>query len=220
MVDTPRAAPAPGAGFATLDLDWFAPEKQLLQNRGPEIKRFRRLHRLAHPIVLFVGPYTPAGGLETLVGCVYELRERVEDVRLAALPLGPTDQRYLDRCEAEALALGHHGIVEWTPEPGDVPFWYATATVVCAPWTQPGPADPLLLAAAAGRPFVGSDLPAFREAAGDSEAVTLVPIGARMELVAALERLVADLEEAARLGAAARLRAEAGTQPAANGSKL
>ena len=38
--------------------------EELLQTRGPEIKRFRRLHRLAHPIVLFVGPYTPAGGLD------------------------------------------------------------------------------------------------------------------------------------------------------------
>jgi glycosyltransferase involved in cell wall biosynthesis len=204
----PERGDQSAAGSPALDLDWWAPEKQLLQTRGPELKRFRRLHRLAHPVVLFVGPYTAAGGLELALGAVYDLRERIESTKLAAIPLGPTDQRYLDRCEEEALGLGHHGIVEWTVEAEDVPFWYATATVVCAPWLEEaGPADPLLLAACAGRPFVGSDLPLFRAAA--SESAVLVPPGDPAALVAALERFVGDLDESHRLGELARGQAEA-----------
>lgn len=190
-------------GQGALDLAWWAPEKDLLATRGPEIKRFRRLHRLAHPMILFVGPYTPAGGLDLALEAVYDLRARVENTRLAAIPLGPTDQRYLDRCERRALALGHHGIVEWTVAASDVPFWYATATVVCAPWLEPGTANPQLLAACAGRPFVGSDLAPFR--VGDSsDAAALVPAGDVTALVAALEPLVSRLDEASRLGALAR----------------
>ena len=200
--------PTPVTGASSLDLGWWAPEKELLRSRGPELKRFRRLHRLAHPTVLFVGPYTPAGGLDLVLEAVYDLRERHEGTRLAAIPLGPTDEKYLDRCEGRALGLGHHGIVEWTVDPGDVPFWYATATVVCAPWREAGPADPLHLAACAGRTFVGSDLPDFR-AAASSETVRLVPPGDRAALVAALEPLVGGLDEATRLGAQARSEAEA-----------
>jgi glycosyltransferase involved in cell wall biosynthesis len=200
--------PATSAGAAQLDLDWWAPEKSLLQSRGPEIKRFRRLHRLAHPAVLFVGPYTPGGGLQLALEAVYDLRERVENTRLAAIPLGPTDPRYLDRCEGFALGLGHHGIVEWTVDPRDVPFWYATATVVCAPWLEPGPVEPLQLAACAGRPFVGSDLPAFREAASN-EASILVPVGDRAAVTAVLEALLVDRDAAGRLGELNRAWAEA-----------
>ncbi len=84
-------------------------------------------------MVLFVGPYTEAGGLDLLLEVVFRLRERMPDLRLAAIPHGPTDPDYRDRCEMRALGLGHHGIVEWEPVDSEVPFWYAIAAVVCSP---------------------------------------------------------------------------------------
>jgi glycosyltransferase involved in cell wall biosynthesis len=207
-MDSERGTPATSVASPPLDLAWWATEKSLLQTRGPEIKRFRRLHRLAHPTILFVGPYDRTGGLHLALEAVYDIRERVENTRLAAIPLGPTDPEYLDTCEGRALALGHHGIVEWTVEASDVPFWYATSTVVCAPWLEAGPDDPAILAACAGRPFVASSLPSLSEAAF-SDAAVLVPVGELAALTAALERFVSDTEEAARLGAIAREQAEA-----------
>lgn len=189
-----------------LELDWYAPEPALLKSRGPEIKRFRRLHRLAHPTVLFVGPYTESGGLHLALESAYRLRERHEALRLAAIPLGEIDSKYLDRCEAQALGLGHRGIVEWSVTGGDVPFWYATATVVCAPWRTAGPPEPARLAAAAGRPFVGSDAGAFRDELGADGVV--VTAGSVDELERALDALIADTERASELDSIGRARAE------------
>ena len=192
-----------------LDLEWHAPEATLLQTAGLQIKRFRRLHRLAHPTILFVGPYTPSGGLDLLIAATYRLRGELEDLRLAAVPLGAVEQKYLDRCEMEALALGHRGIVEWTRSPDTLRLWYATATLVCCPWREPceSPEAPTL-AAAAGRPFVGTALPVFRESFRAPEAPVLVEPGDLDALVEALEPLLADVARATELGGAARSAAE------------
>jgi glycosyltransferase involved in cell wall biosynthesis len=192
-----------------LDLEWHAPEEALTRLPGGHIKRFRRLHRLAPPTVLFVGPYTRAGGLDLAIAAAYRLRERFEDLRLAAIPLGTVDQEYLDECEMSALGLGHRGIVEWAPPRDEGRFWYATATVVCCPWREPAePPEASLLAAAAARPFLGSDLAVFRDGFRPPQSPQLVRAGDVEALVAALEPLVADLPAADALGQAAREAAE------------
>ena len=204
-----------------IDLEWHAPEEALNRLQGAYIRRFRRLHRLAHPSLLFVGPYTPAGGLDVAIAAAYRLREQFEDVRLAAIPLGPVDRKYLDRCEMEALALGHRGIVEWTVTDEDLRCWYATATVVCCPWREPveAPVAPAL-AAAAARPFVGSDLPVFRQSLRPPDAPELVPSGDVAALVAGLAPLLADLDLSSRLGASARETAEAAGSSVAAATRL
>ena len=154
-----------------LDLDWHASEARLAEakGRGRDLRRFRRFHRLAGPVVLFAGPYTEAGGLDLLLESVFRLRERMPDLRLAAIPHGPTDPRYRDRCEMRALGLGHHGIVEWDPADSEIPFWYAIAAVVCSPAREAASPEPTKRAAAAARPFVGSDLEPFREHVDDGD---------------------------------------------------
>lgn len=192
-----------------LDLEWHAPEATLLETASLEIKRFRRLHRLAHPTILFVGPYTAAGGLDLVIEATYRLRGELEDLRLAAVPLGAVEQKYLDGCEMDALALGHRGIVEWTRSPDTLRFWYATATVVCCPWREPceSPEAPVL-AAAAARPFVGTDVPVFRESFRAPEAPALVAPGDLDALLDVLEPMLADVPKASELGEAARSAAE------------
>jgi glycosyltransferase involved in cell wall biosynthesis len=192
-----------------IDLAQHAPEDALNRLPGAHIRRFRRLHRLAHPAVLFVGPYTEAGGLDLAIAATYRLRDQFENLRLAAIPLGAVDQKYLDRCEMEALALGHRGIVEWTVSDDQLAFWYATATVVCSPWRDPAaPAVSPTLAAAAARPFIGSDLDLFRVSLRPSDAPGLIPAGDLEALVSALSPLLADAELSTRLGEAARAMAE------------
>jgi glycosyltransferase involved in cell wall biosynthesis len=212
-----RVTVAPGP----VDLEWHAPEAALTRLPGGYVKRFRRLHRLAPPAILFVGPYTPAGGLDLGIAATYRLRERFEDIRLAAIPLGLVDQKFLDQCEMDALGLGHRGIVEWTCPREDVRFWYATATVVCCPWREPAEVpEAQLLAAAAARPFVGSDLTVFRQGFRAPEAPALVPAGDVDALVDALAPLLADLPEADALGQVARSAAEASFSYEATADRL
>jgi glycosyltransferase involved in cell wall biosynthesis len=195
---------------APVDLESFAPEPVLTSRASAYIKRFRRLHRLAHPSILFIGPYTRAGGLDIAIAAAYRLREQLADLRLAAVPLGAVDHEYLAECEMQALALGHRGIIEWTCPDDELRFWYATATVVCSPWRAPteAPQAPVL-AAAAARPFVGSDLDVFRLSFRAPEAPELVTPGDVDALVDALVPLLTDLPAAAELGEHARSTAEA-----------
>ena len=205
-----------------LDLDLHAPEQALLRSRdrGPLIKRFRRFHRLGVPTVLTVGPYTEAGGLDLALELAFRLRERFEGLRLAAIPLGAVDQRYLDSCEMRALGLGHRGIVEWTVSAPEIPFWYATATVVCAPWREPGPADPARFAAAAARPFVGSALEPFRTEVAEGETGFLVAAGDLAALENAVGSLLAQPERAGRIGEAGQRQAETQWGPGATAQRL
>jgi glycosyltransferase involved in cell wall biosynthesis len=212
-----RILPAP------VDLDRFAPEAVLNRLRGAYIKRFRRLHRLAHPSILFAGPYTRAGGLDLAIAATYRLREQLPDLRLAAIPVGGLDQRYLDQCEMDALALGHRGIIEWSASEDELPFWYATATVVVCPWREAAAAragDITARAAAAGRPFLGVDLPVFRQSFRASGSPELVRPGDAGGLVDALAPLLTSLPTSDELGVRARSQAEAECSSAAAAAGL
>jgi glycosyltransferase involved in cell wall biosynthesis len=210
----PRTAVVP----RPVDLDWFAPEPVLADTklRGRDLRRFRRFHRLAGATILFAGPYTREGGLDLLIEAVIRLRERVPELRLAAIPHGPTDPRYRDRCEMRMLGLGHRGIVEWEPVEHEIPFWYATASLVCAPAREAGSPEPAKRAAAAARPFVGSNLEPFLELGVGR----LVPAGDLEALEAALEELLVSEEEATNLGLAARRRVETEYSPTAAAQAL
>jgi glycosyltransferase involved in cell wall biosynthesis len=200
-----------------LDLDWYSPEPRLAETkgRGRDLRRFRRFHRLAGPTVLFAGPYKEPGGLDLLIEAVFRLHERMPDLRLAAVPHGPTDPRYRDRCEMRILGLGHHGIVEWSPDDAEIPFWYATAAVVCAPSRATESPEPAKRAAAAARPFVGSNLEPFREHVDEGATGRLVPVGDLDALETTLETLLDAEDEAGRLGEAARRKAESEYSPPA-----
>jgi glycosyltransferase involved in cell wall biosynthesis len=205
MIDD--ASPSSGE----LDLARFAPEVELLKTEASaRLKRFRRFHRLGAPSLLFVGPYTKQGGLDVAIQAAYRLREQFEDLRLATIPAGPIDHSFLDECEMQALGLGHRGIVEWTVDEDELPFWFATASIVCAPGSECAPVeDSASLAAAAGRPFVGGDVAALRaELAGETTWATLVSPGSVDALVDACAVLLGDADEAAARGAAARARAQ------------
>jgi glycosyltransferase involved in cell wall biosynthesis len=215
-----RRLPVPSRTAALgrpLDLDWHAPEPSLAETkgRGRDLRRFRRFHRLAGPVVLFAGPFTEGGGLDVLVEAVFVLRERVPDLRFAAIPHGPTDERYRDRLEMRILGLGHHGLLEWSAPYSEIPYWYATAAVVCAPAREPVSPEPAKYAAAAARPFVGSNLEPFREHVEEGVTGRLVPAGDRLALERTIEELLEDNGRQARLGEAARRKAEAEYSPAA-----
>ncbi len=161
---------------ASIDLERFAPDAELAATRRVQYSRFKRYHRLAPPTVLFAGAYVPGGGLGLALDAVYLLRDDLEDIRFTSIPLGRIDRRHLDQCERRALILGHRGIVEWSvPTEDELPFWFATASVVLI--AGDAAARSALLASAAARPFVALDavaaetVEAGREPASDPEAL-------------------------------------------------
>jgi glycosyltransferase involved in cell wall biosynthesis len=111
--------------------------------------------------------------------------------------------------EAEVDRLGLHATVELLGERADVPDLLAAADVFVLPSLSEGMPMSVLEAMAAGLPVVASDVGGVPELVADGVTGTLVPPGDPGALAAALDALARDPAARARLGAAARARAEA-----------
>jgi glycosyltransferase involved in cell wall biosynthesis len=110
----------------------------------------------------------------------------------------------IDRRRCECLARRVPGQVEFTGYRSDVPDQLARADAFVLPSMNENLPLALLEAMAAGLPCIATDVGGVREVLGD--AGLLIPPGDVVALRAAMERLVADPELAARLGAAGRQR--------------
>ena len=203
-----------------VDLRAHVPLRSLAAARSDELVRFRREHRVGGaPTILFAGPYTEAGGLDLALEAATALARRIPHVRFAAVPDGEIEPRYVARTRRSGLAdVG--GTIELSVPPSELPFWYALANVVCLPCRDAVAAEPAKLAAAAGRPFVGSEVEPLAEHVFNNETGFLIPLGDLDTLTAALEALVGDEDEAARLGEVARRRAELELSPASAARRL
>ena len=202
-----------------VDLVEHAPNVMLREQRGSEIKRFRRLHRLGGHTLLYAGPYRAEGGLHILLEVAHGLRERYDDLVVAAIPEGEVDARYRDACERQALTLGHRAIVEWTVDDATRPFWYALANIVCVPAAAPVDVRSALFAAAAGVPFVASAVTPFA-VLPRGLVCELVPTGDADAFASRIELLLAEPARARAAGDAARCAAEAELSPAAAARSL
>jgi glycosyltransferase involved in cell wall biosynthesis len=101
------------------------------------------------------------------------------------------------------------GVVEHLGWVDDMPRVFAQAHIVCLPSYREGLPKALIEAAAAGRPIVTTEVPGCREVVEDGVHGLRVPPRDAPALAEALARLIADPALRARLGAAARVRAEA-----------
>lgn len=100
------------------------------------------------------------------------------------------------------------GTVEHLGWMKDMPCVFAQAHIVCLPSYREGLPKALIEAAAAGRPIVTTDVPGCREVVENGVHGLCVPPRDANALAGALARLIADSELRARMGAAARVRAE------------
>lgn len=98
--------------------------------------------------------------------------------------------------------------VEWLGQVDDMAALYRSASVVCLPSYREGLPKALLEACAAGRAIVTTDVPGCREVVTDGLNGLLVKPRDVASLAEALARLLRDPELRARLGVAARQRAE------------
>lgn len=144
------------------------------------------------PFVLFVGRPEPRKGFEVLRAAVEEVRGQHEVRLVATIP-------------------PKAGLPAWVEQLGAVPDehmpgLFASADVFCAPSLGGESFGIVLLEAmAAGAPVVASDLPGYREAAG--QAAFLVPAGDPACVADGIRRVFNEPETADRLRLAGRDRA-------------
>jgi len=141
--------------------------------------------------ILFLGRQEKRKGLPYLLQAYARLKAEMPDIRLIVVgPDGgmrPACQRFVERHGLEDVAFT--GYVPYT----DLPRYYKTADVFCAPNTGHESFGIVLLEAmAAGTAIVASDIEGFAEVVSDGQEGLLVPSRDSEALATALSRLLSD----------------------------
>jgi len=163
--------------------------------------------------VLAVGELHPRKGLEVLI------RSLAHAPEVRAVFAGP-DAGIGQVLRRLAMELGVEGRVQFLGQVTDAQLaWlYGEASVLAFPSRAEGFGLPLLEALAAGLPVVATDLPVFREVAGD--AARFVPIGDAVALGGALCELMEDETARGQMSRAGLERAQAFTWDATAASTV
>jgi len=157
------------------------------------------------PVALFTGRLHEGKGLATLISAWQAVVARYPRAQLLLAGEGP-HQPALAR---QIAALNLSGRVRMLGSFCEVDELLAAADLFILPSYEEGMSLALLEAMAAGLPIVASDIPGNRAVVRDGREGLLVPPGQASPLGAAIQLLLADVELGARLGQAARRRAEA-----------
>jgi len=180
-----------GAG---VDLDAYAPSPEPSAAGGVVVTVVARMLRDKG-----IGEFVEAARL---------LRARGIAVRCRLV--GGTDDGNPTSLHPDALrAWTREGVVEWSGPRDDVAAVWRESHVACLPSHREGLPKALIEAAACGRPIVTTDVPGCREVVRDGIEGLLVPARDPGALADAIAALAADPARRARMGAAARARAEA-----------
>ena len=177
---------------------------------GPHVRPIER-YRDGSRNLLFVGRFNESRkGLKFLLHAFALVRQEFPDARL--LVVGPgTPRRYdreLERWEVENVEFVGAVMKQ------DLPSYYATCDVFCAPSTGRESFGIVLLEAmASGKPVVATSIPGYTAVARHGVEALLVERKNPEALAMALVHVLADDRLAARLGEAGRARAEEHSWP-------
>lgn len=151
--------------------------------------------------ILFLGSLSTEKSPERAIETLDQLRGHTP-AKLRFVGSGPMEQELIRLSDQRSL----DGEVEFVGSVEDVAPHFAWADVLILPSTTEGLPGAVLEAAAAGVPSVAHDVGGTREALIDGETGVLVDPDDTTGLAQQLERLGADREQLARLGAAGRAR--------------
>ena len=176
------------------------------------VSRFRATRGLPRHLVLYVGMVEPHKNVRVVVDALSLLRHRL-DVGLAIVgsASGSTAGRFAGVHHAAlreyATTRGVADRVHWLGglSDEDLRLAYAAASVVVQPSFVEGFGLTLIEGMASGVPVAASDIPVFREVAGDAVA-SFDPLNPR-SVAQTIERVLSDSDEASRLVSAGRARA-------------
>lgn len=186
----------------------IAPDKLVTVHCGPNVDALppavTEFRRPSPPTILFVGRDFDRKGGALLLEAFAEVRRRVPDARLrfvggrparrAAIPEGVECLGYLSRDDVEGSTAMREA--------------YESASVFCIPTRFDPFGTSFVEAMLYGLPCVGPAVWAVPEIIAHEETGLLTPPGDPQALADALVRLLADPVAAARMGVAARARAE------------
>jgi len=159
------------------------------------------------PLVVCVAGLRAVKNLEMLLQACATLQAREVRFRCVVLGEGPS-RRALEAARAD-LGLDHAVTLLGAAEQGVVVSWLQRAAVAVLTSRSEGMPVCLMEAAACGLPAVAPAVGGIPELVDDGTTGLVTPPGDEAALVDALERLLLDGDLRARLGAAARRRAEA-----------
>ena len=184
-----------------IDVEAYAPV-------APQRRAARRSKALGLPpdtrLVLCVGRFTPQKGHDVLLEAAALARRQDGRVVLALAGDGPLRDELAHR----AAQLGIAGAVRFLGRHADVPQLLGCADVLVQPSRFEGLPLTVLEAMAAALPVVVTDVIGCNETVVHGESGLIVPPEDPSALAGALLEVLGDPPRAARLGAAARLRAE------------
>lgn len=165
----------------------------------------RRAHRLTLRHVVVVANLRPEKGHDVLIDAASAVLRHYPDATFQAVGAGPARQSLMARARERGVAhafsfLGHQE---------DVAARLAAADIFVLPSRSEAFPNAVLEAMAAGMPIVASAVGGILELLDDGHTGLLAPAGDSEALAARICRLMADSALAARLGDAARDKAEA-----------
>lgn len=192
-----------------VDRGWLREEQAvLIRGSGVDLNVFKpRPEASGEPVILYAGRILWSKGIGDLVAASALLRGRGHGFRMVFIGHSDTDN-------PEAIPPGQlraweaEGLIEWWGRRNDVAEIMAAAHVVALPSEREGIPKVLLEAAGAGKPLVTTDTAGCRDVVEDGKNGLLVPVHDPEALASALGHLIRDPELRARMGAAARAKAE------------
>jgi phosphatidylinositol alpha-mannosyltransferase len=186
---------------------YFDADYEVIPN-GIEVERFGEhvapiaTLRDGRPTILFVGRYNePRKGFKYLLKALPAVRQAVPGARLVVVGRGKPD-RYRQFLAARRI---DDVVFAGCVSQADLPRYYASCDVFCAPSTGRESFGIVLLEAmASGRPVVASDIPGYAGVVGSGREGLLVERKNPAALAEALARLLGDATLRERMGARGR----------------
>ncbi len=156
------------------------------------------------PNILFVGRMEKRKGFRHLIRAFVYIKNEIPDARLIVVGAYEDKEKgpFLRYARTHKLH-GVHFVGRVSPE--DLPRYYRTATVFCAPSTGFESFGIVLLEAmAAGLPIVASDIPGYRGVLENGRGGLLVPPGDEQAIARAITSLLRDPAKKARMSECGR----------------
>jgi alpha-1,3-rhamnosyl/mannosyltransferase len=192
----------------------LAADARFAQPADPaRVRTFRAARELPRSFALYVGMSEPHKNLRALFEAMALLKRVHTPADLGVAIIGPTTGPYAQQQRATLerhigeLGVGHYVHFLGTLSDDELQLAYRAADVLVHPSRIEGFGLTIVEAMLAGTPVVASDIPVFREVAG--EAAELFDPSSPESLAAALGRVLFDPARAAALRAAGQVRAKA-----------
>lgn len=180
----------------------------------------RRLGLPGGPLLLFIGRLQPLKGIDTLLKCAYDVRQRHDDLQVLIVGGGVDTDDPHERQERERLhalmrelgLTGHVRFIDAQPQE-QLAYYYAAADLLMMPSHYESFGMVVLEAMACGTPVVASHVGGLASTVLPGQTGFLAPVGDEQAFARSVEQLIGAPELWQSMSEAAYLRAQAYTWP-------